>query len=114
MSVEGWLASIFGFVFVSLSAGVAIWITATNKTPNDQAMFLFRVVIALAAAGVGAFVPGTLDVAVDAPGVAIRATAGLALFLIIYWKSPPALVAHPKPEPVVGPIIHHTKKPQSR
>ena len=68
MSTEAWLAVIFGFVFVSMIGVVAIWITAWDRQPPQAAMFLFRVIVALAAAGIGAVLPGMLDVSITGGG----------------------------------------------
>jgi hypothetical protein len=111
MAIEAWLAVGFGFVFVVLMATVAIWITVTGRNPPQAAMFFFRVIIALAAAGVGAVLPGLLEVGVTAGGLTIRATCGLALFVIIYLVNPRILpTVGTSPDPVVGPIIEHSRE----
>jgi hypothetical protein len=51
---------------------------------------VFRIVLALAAAGVGALVPGFLEIRYKSM---IRAGGALAMFVIIYFVSPAALVA---------------------
>jgi hypothetical protein len=61
-----------------------------NPTPTQW--FTFRVVLALAAAGVGALLPGLISVA--APPY-IRAGGALALFVLVFWFNPPKLVSGP-------------------
>ena len=79
------LAFIFGVVFVSVMLTVAVFIP--NPTPFQQ--WLFRVVLALAAAGVGAVVPGMINVEWKDPK--IRAAGAFALFVIVYLLNPPEL-----------------------
>ena len=79
------LSFIFGVVFVSVMLTVAVFIP--NPTPFQQ--WLFRVVLALAAAGVGAVVPGMINVEWKDPK--IRAAGAFALFVIVYLLNPPEL-----------------------
>jgi hypothetical protein len=93
MSTQALLAVGFGFVFVTVIAAVAIWITATDRQPPPAAFLLFRVIVALAAAGVGAVLPGMLDVEISGGnGLLIKAACGFGLFVIIYLINPPVLV----------------------
>lgn len=116
MSTEAWLAVIFGFVFVSMIGVVAIWITARDRQPPQAAMFLFRVIVALAAAGIGAVLPGMLDVSITGGGnLSIRAACGFGLFIVIYLVNPPGRLGtdHNSDEPRPGPLISRLrKKPQ--
>jgi hypothetical protein len=81
----------FGVVFIVVMIYIALYVP--NPTPTQW--FVFRVVLALAAAGVGALLPGLLRV--EAPPY-VRAGGALALFVVVYWFNPPKLVA-PPPEP---------------
>jgi len=47
---------------------------------------VIRVALALGAAGIGASVPGFLEVAVSS---GIRAGGAVAIFVIVYWFNPP-------------------------
>jgi hypothetical protein len=112
MTTESWLAVGFGFVFVAMIGAVAVWITARDRQPPQAAMFFFRVIVALAAAGVGAVLPGMLDVSMAAGGLTIRAACGFGLFVIIYLVNPPGrlgtdLGTH---EPRVGPVKAGSRK----
>ncbi len=75
----------FGVVFVSVMLVIAIWIP--NPTPFQEMMF--RVVLALAAAGMGAVFPGMISVEWKEPK--LRAAGAFALFVIIYLLNPPKL-----------------------
>lgn len=92
----------FGVVFLT-----AIFVTALFK-PNPTAFQynIFRIMISLAAAGVGAILPGFLDVRFRQ---AIRAGGALALFLVVYFGSPAALTPilgePPLPESNAEPTI---------
>lgn len=60
--------------------------------PTESQWFTFRVVLALAAAGVGALLPGLISVNA---GPYVRAGGALALFVLVYWFNPPKLVKDP-------------------
>jgi hypothetical protein len=83
--MEKYVAFAFGVVFV-----VVLLVLATqypNPTPFQYTVF--RIVLALAAGGVAAMIPGFLTVQVSN---AIRAGGALAVFLIAYFYSPAELV----------------------
>lgn len=93
-------AFVFGCVFVIVLLVIALAI----PEPTAQQMFIFRVVLALAAAGVGAVIPGFLDINGKIWEISLRATGALALFVLIYRINPPGLAAKsalPKPKPPV-------------
>src|SRR5258707_7916348 len=60
--------------------------------PTVTQWFIFRVVLALAAGGVGALIPGLIRVQA---GPYVRAGGALALFVLVFWFNPPKLVATP-------------------
>jgi hypothetical protein len=78
------VAFIFGVVFVMLILALAIW----KPNPSPFQYTVFRIVLALAAAGVAAMLPGFIELTV--PGW-IRAGGALAVFLIVYFYSPVAM-----------------------
>jgi len=89
----------FGVVFVVVMIYIALYVP--NPTPTQW--FVFRVVLALAAAGVGALLPGLLTV--EAPPY-VRAGGALALFVVVYWFNPPKLVTQsPEPPHVQVPFV---------
>jgi hypothetical protein len=83
-SDEKKLAYIFGVVFVVVLIVVALAV----PNPTDFQYTVFRIVLALAAAGVAAMIPGFLQVTVSNW---IRAGGALAIFVIVYFYSPAAL-----------------------
>lgn len=81
----------FGIAFIVVLLILAIFFP--NPTPFQ--FEVFKTVLALAAAGVAALIPGLLNV--DLP--AVRATGALAVLILVYKFSPAALVVPPPPTP---------------
>lgn len=81
---------IFGIVFVIVMFIIAIFF----PHPSDFQIFVFRVILALAAAGVGAIIPGFILVKFSNY---VRAGGALALFVLIYLFNPPSLVITSSP-----------------
>lgn len=83
-SHEKVLAFVFGVVFVVVLLAVAFFV------PNPTAFqyTVFRIVLALAAAGVAAMIPGFLQVNIS---TWLRAGGALAIFVIVYFYAPAAL-----------------------
>lgn len=86
-------AFVFGCVFISVILVVAFF--KPNPTPFEYT--IFRIIIALAAAGVGAILPGFLDVRFKNW---LRAGGALALFVVVYFFAPAAIPAN---DPSLGP-----------
>lgn len=82
-------AYFFGVVFVVVLLVLAIAV----PNPNAFQYTVFRIVLALAAAGVAAMIPGFLQVTVSNW---IRAGGALAIFVIVYFYAPAALVVNPR------------------
>jgi hypothetical protein len=80
----------FGTLFVAIMLVLAVWI----REPTPTQWFVFRVVLSLAAAGIGAIIPGLIQVDIHPY---IRAGGAIALFVIVYWFNPPKLVAGGEP-----------------
>ncbi len=78
------LAYVFGVVFIGIILMIAIFVP--NPTPFSYT--IFRVVLALAAAGVGAVIPGFLEVSFRN---ILRASGAVALFVVVYFFAPVAL-----------------------
>jgi hypothetical protein len=75
----------FGIIFIAVLLVIAFMI----PTPTVTQWFVFRVVLALAAAGFGAIVPGLIVINVSN---VVRAGGAIALFVLVYWFNPPKLV----------------------
>lgn len=81
----------FGVVFLSALLAIAIFI----PHPADFQIYVFRIVLAIAAAGVAAMIPGVLNVSV---ADWVRAGGAIAVFVIIYAVNPPSLVTEAESE----------------
>jgi hypothetical protein len=93
---------IFGVVFV-----VAILITAiVYPKPTPFQYTVFRIVLALACAGIAAFVPGFIEVAVS---TIIKAGGAIAVFVIVFfWNPAPLFVEAP---PISGTVLGPNEYP---
>jgi len=80
-------AFVFGVFFIVVLLSLAIFI----PHPSDFQIFTFRVTLALAAAGIGAVVPGFISVKA---GPYVRAGGAIALFVLLFWFNPPKLVTN--------------------
>lgn len=82
------LAFFFGLCFAAVLLVLAIWFP--NPTPFQYTVF--RITLALAAAGIAGVVPGMIRLKVQ-PGAALLIHAGgaLAVFVIVYLLAPAAL-----------------------
>lgn len=78
----------FGIVFIVVMLILAIFIPQPTRTQ----FFVFRVVLALAAAGIAWFIPGFIDVRIKLPKIFVRATGAIAVFVLVYLVNPPGLV----------------------
>ncbi|HXO19319.1 MAG TPA: hypothetical protein VOA87_05255 [Thermoanaerobaculia bacterium] len=95
------LAFVFGVVFVVVLVVLAI--AVPNPTPFQYTVF--RVLLALAAAGVAATIPGFLQVTI---ADWLRVGGALAVFVIVFFYNPAALVVVQEPRP--GPAALFTKE----
>lgn len=85
---------IFGVLFIATLIILAIFF----PEPSPFQHLVFRIVLALAAAGIAASLPGLLEVKVAA---SIKAGGAIAVFIVIYFFSPAQLVTKP-PEEIKG------------
>jgi hypothetical protein len=83
-SLERYLAFAFGVIFVIVLLVLAI----KFPEPTPFQYTVFRIVLALAAAGVAAMIPGFLNVNLSK---AVRAGGALGVFVIVYFYSPAGL-----------------------
>lgn len=102
-SIEKITAFSFGVIFIVTILVVAIFISE----PTDFQYIVFRIILALASAGVAAMIPGFLSVEVS---TSVRAGGAIAVFVIVYFFSPASLVSNtsnlchvpPQLEPIVS------------
>lgn len=72
----------------------------TNPSPiPHEAMFIFRVILALAAAGFAAVLPGFLEIEGKLLSISVRAAGSLAVFIAIYCVNPPERLGNRLPKP---------------
>lgn len=82
------LAFGFGLVFIITALTLAVRV----PSPTSFQYAVFRIVLALAAAGVAAMIPGFINLDVTSGAVvAIRAGGALAVFAIVFFFKPAAL-----------------------
>lgn len=87
---------IFAFLFGVVFLGAIFFVAVQNPQLGDFAYTMLRIIVALAAAGIGAVLPGFLNVGFK--GV-LRAGGALALFVIVYFFPPVS------PTPVIVPVV---------
>jgi hypothetical protein len=86
------LAFVFGVIFIA--ALLVVIIAIPNPTPAQETVF--RIIMALAAAGVGAMIPGVLDLNLNFwSQLALRAGGALAIFVIVFFYNPGTLSKPP-------------------
>lgn len=78
-----------GFGLIFIIAMIVLAIRFPNPAPFQY--MTFRVILALAAAGIAPFIPGLLEVQVS---TAIKAGGAIGVFVIVYFFSPARLVAN--------------------
>jgi hypothetical protein len=98
-----YLAFAFGVTFVSILLLLAVAL----PHPTSAQYTTFRIVLALAAAGVASVIPGFIQVQVSK---AVRAGGALAVFAVVFFFSPAKLVANP-PDDVVETTVRNAERP---
>ncbi|MGB5156017.1 carboxypeptidase-like regulatory domain-containing protein [Desulfobacterium sp. N47] len=115
--IPGWATTVSvvsGLSFLVILLIIAIFI----PHPTDFQTFIFRIIIALAAAAFGATIPGFLkvDLPVGKKGL-VAASGAIALFVLICFMNPPKLILDTAlpPEvlkqPLVGFILDRDGEP---
>ncbi|MFW6089676.1 MAG: hypothetical protein ACODAB_07980 [Gemmatimonadota bacterium] len=98
-------AMTFGIAFIVVMLVIAFW----KPEPTTFQLWVFRVVLSLAAAGTAAMIPGALSVDIG-PGV--QAGGALSVFAILMFFTPAAIVTQPSdvngPDPDADPPPEET------
>jgi hypothetical protein len=90
VTVEQLLSFAFGVVFILIMLALAVAIPEVEEQRAKRMELAFRIVMALAAAGIGAMIPGLLNVDMKASNrLQIRAAGALAVFVIVFLLNPP-------------------------
>jgi hypothetical protein len=85
----GKLEIVLAFVFGCVALAVVLWLAFRSDSLSSQQFEILRIVVALAGGGVGAVVPGFLDLHLKAGAkLALRAGGASAVFVILYFWSP--------------------------
>jgi hypothetical protein len=88
IGVDKLLAFCFGVFFALILLLIAIF----DRKPSPIGILIYRVLLALVAAGVGAVLPGMIDVNINA---LTRAGGAIALFVVVYRFNPASTVSGP-------------------
>jgi hypothetical protein len=84
MKIDKILAFVFGTIFCTVLLVLAV----VEPHPDTFPRFVFRVVLSLAAAGIGAVIPGLLEIRLPY----VRAGGAIGVAIIVYFFNPPALM----------------------
>jgi hypothetical protein len=85
---ERYSVFIFGVVFLSVMIILSIWI----PEPTKSQFFTLKLAMALAAAGIGALLPGLLELKIPLiPTSFIKASGAIGLFIIVWYTDPAKL-----------------------
>jgi hypothetical protein len=86
LRIQQYLVFAFGLAFIV----VLLVIATLNPSPSSFQYSIFKVVLALAAAGVAAIIPGVIQFHVPRY---VRAAGALAVFAIVFFRNPAGLVS---------------------
>lgn len=98
---------IAAFAFGCMFLVVILFAAWFRPTPTPFEYTVFRITISLAAAGIGAILPGFLDVRFKNW---LRAGGALALFVVVYFFSPAALPSSTTIDPLPPPPVTDAKR----
>jgi hypothetical protein len=99
METQMIVAFVFGVVFIVTMLVLAVFF----PKPEPFQYTVFRVTLSLAAGGVAAMIPGFINLSINpSAALAIRAGGALAVFLIVYFRSPAALVTERRQSEIVS------------
>jgi hypothetical protein len=83
------LEIVLAFLFGCLALAAVLWLAFKNESLTEPQFEILRIVLALAGGGVGAMIPGFLELNVKTgTNLALRAGGALAVFVVLYFWSP--------------------------
>lgn len=82
-----------GFIFAVVVIVVILITTVTTPNPTSYQYTVYRIVLSLAAGGIGAVLPGLMEVKFKGW---LRASGAAAFFAIVYFQSPALLQQNPE------------------
>jgi hypothetical protein len=84
-----WLETVLAFGFGLAALAAVLWLAFRGSELTEQQFEILRIVLALAGGGVGAVIPGFLDLNLKSGSkLALRAGGALAVFVVLYFWSP--------------------------
>jgi len=98
--------TILSFAFGATFVVVILIIALAFPYPTAFQLFTFKVVLALAAGGVAAMIPGFIEAKIPN---AIRAGGALAVFVVVYFFNPAELAVEGQPTKMEGLFITKDK-----
>jgi len=101
MSIQVIATFATGILFLMALLGIGSYMAfRDNQNPiPPEAMFIFRVILALAGAGFAVMLTGFLEINGKIASFSIRAGGSLAVFIAIYRINPPNLLEKQLPKP---------------
>lgn len=103
---QKWVACALGLFFVIVMIGIAI----VFPSPSPFQYVVFRVVLAIAVAGVAVMIPGLIDIDIS---TTVRASGAIAVFVIIYFFSPAAILVQSPSSTTIVAAVECAQKDQS-
>jgi hypothetical protein len=92
LPLEKLLIFIFGLFFLITELVIAL----VFPEPSNFQYTIFRIILALAAGGIAALIPGLIDIKIGGGAkFVLRASGAIAVFVIVYFYSPATLVPNP-------------------
>ena len=84
-----WLVTLLAFALGMAASLTVLWLALRTGDLTRQQFEILRIVLALAGGGVGAVIPGFLDVNLNSGGkLALRTGGAVAVFAVLYFWSP--------------------------
>jgi hypothetical protein len=104
------LEIVLAFLFGCLAIAAVLWLAFRSASLTEPQFEILRIVLALAGGGVGAVIPGFLELNMKTgTKLALRAGGALAVFVVLYFWSP----ARWQQPPHNGSVIQHTEGSES-
>jgi hypothetical protein len=96
------------FFFGAVLLAVMLFVAFRVPQPSPTQWFVFRVTVALAAAGIVAMIPGLFSLHVTS---GLRAGGAIAVFVLLYVWNPPELLTGSPPSSVIQQSTSGTGSP---
>ena len=95
-SQSRWLVTLLASGCGLVASATVLWLASRDSELTRQQAEILRIILALTGGGIGAVIPGFLDLNLNPAGkFALRAGGGLAVFALLYFWSPARWQAMP-------------------